>query len=139
VTSACGAEVLTVLPAASASSSATSNGSTVTVTVTCQTTSPCTVTITITATEVTVAVKADAARRKVKHTRTITLATGTFKVNPHSSKKLAVHLTRTGKAFLAKHGGHLKGTILVADKTADGLQKIRHSISITTRRSARRG
>jgi hypothetical protein len=134
---ACGSEVLTVLPAASAGSSGTSNGSTVTVTITCQSSTPCTVTVTITATEVTVAVKADAARRKVKHTRTITLATGTFKVNAHSSKKLAVHLTAAGKAFLAKHHGHTEGTIVVADKTTSGVQKIKHSISITTHRSAR--
>jgi hypothetical protein len=131
---ACGAEVLTVLPATSSGSSATSNGSTVTVTVTCESSSPCTVTVTITATEVTIVVEASEARKKVKRTRTITLATGTFKVNAHGSKKLALHLTRAGKALLAKDHGHLKGTIQVGDKTSGGLVKSKRSISITTTR-----
>jgi hypothetical protein len=134
---ACGSEVLTVLPAAQGSSSGTSNGSSVTITITCETSTPCTVTVTITATEVTVAVKADAARRKVRRTRMITLATGTFKVGAHSSKKLAVHLTRAGKKLLAKDHGHLKGTVVVADKTSGGLVKSKRSISITTKHAGR--
>lgn len=119
--------------AANAGSSGTSNGSTVTVTVTCESSSPCTLTVTITATEVTVAVKAGAARSTVKRTRTITLATGTFKVNAHSSKKLALHLTTAGKKLLAKDHGHLKGTVVVADKTSGGVVKRKRSISITTK------
>jgi hypothetical protein len=113
-----------------------SNGSSVTVSITCLLATPCTFTITITGTEVTVT-QASAARRRT-HKRTITIATGRFTVNAKKSKKLAVRLTRAGKALLAKDHGHLRGSILLALKVSGGVKKTTRGISITTRKRHRR-
>jgi len=128
--STCGSEVLTVVPASSVGGSGTSNGSTVTVTVTCAST-PCTVTITITYTETLAADKASAARKK-KHTKTITLASGTFKIKHAGKNQLAVKLTGKGKSLLKAHGGHLKASIVVSDHTPGGVEKTTGSLKITT-------
>jgi hypothetical protein len=118
------------------SGSGVSNGSTVTITITCLQATPCTFTITITGTEVTVT-QASAARRKT-HKHTITIATGRFTVNAKKSRKLAVRLTKAGKALLAKDHGHLRGSILLALKVPGGVKKKTHSISITTRKPHKR-
>ena len=117
--------------AAAVGGSATSNGKTVTVPVSC-TSTPCTFTITITATE-TVVVKASVARKRTKTRKeTITLASGTFTIHHSGSNKLGVRLTKKGKQLLVADHGHLKASILLADKTPAGLQKITGTLKITT-------
>jgi len=134
--SACGAEVLTVTPAASIGGGASSTGTSVTVTVSCAVT-PCTVTITITATET--AVVASAARKKVHRRRkTITLATGSFTIRTKGSEKLTVHLTGAGRRFLAAHHGRLSAKIVVANKTAGGTVLTTRTIKITPAKPKRK-
>jgi hypothetical protein len=113
------------------SGSGVSNGSTVTITITCLQATPCTFTITISGTEVTVT-QASAARKTHKHT--ITIATGRFTVNGKKSKKVALRLTKAGKALLAKDHGHLHATILLALKVSGVAKKTTRGISITTKR-----
>ena len=127
--SACGSEVLTITPAATVSigASGSSTGTTVTITITCEVT-PCTVTITITAPETTG--KAAAARKKTKHPKTITIATGKFTITTKGPKKLTLHLTKAGKHLLARDHGHLKAQVLVAEKTAGASKTTTRTISI---------
>jgi hypothetical protein len=112
------------------SGSGVSNGTTVTISITCLLATPCTFTITISGTVVTVT-QASAARKTHKHT--ITIATGRFTVNAKKSKKVAVRLTKAGKALLAKDHGHLRGSILLALKVSGGVKKTTRGISITTK------
>ena len=127
--SACGSEVLTVVPATTIGGSGSSTGTTVTITITCEVV-PCTVTITITGTETTG--KAAAARRKRgRHTKTVTLGTGTFTIQSTGPHKLTVHLTKAGRRLLARDHGRLKANVRVSDKTAGGLQLTTRSIEIT--------
>jgi hypothetical protein len=128
-TSACGSEVLTVVPATSIEGKGTSSGTTVTITITCAST-PCTVTITITAPETTG--KASAARKKAKRPKIVTLGTGKFTITAKGPKELTVHLTKAGKRLLARDHGHLKAKILVSDKTPGGLETTTRTIAITT-------
>jgi hypothetical protein len=65
----------------------------------------------------------------------VKLGSGTFTVAPGGAKPLALHLSKAGKALLAKHHGHLTGTIVISDKTPAGIVKATHSISISSRRA----
>jgi len=122
--------VATDTQAVSIEGSGSSSGATVTITVKCATSEPCTVTVTITATEVTIVI-ARAARRKVRRTRTVTLATGKFTIPGKGSKQLALHLTKAGKRLLAREHGHLKATVRVSEKTAGGAELTTRNITIT--------
>jgi hypothetical protein len=133
-TSACGSEVLTIVPATSTGAGGTSNGKTITVTVSCVST-PCTVTITITFTETLAADTATSARKR--HTKTITLASATFQIRHGGRNKLAAKLTGSGKALLAAHHGRLTATIVVADHTPGGLEKTTGRLKLTTVRPPR--
>ena len=127
--STCGSEVLTVVPASKVGGSGTSNGTTVTLTITCAST-PCTVTVTITISEA----SASAARKGKKHhkPKIVTIASGTFTIHTKGPQKLSVRLTKAGKKLLASHHGHLGAKVLVADKTAGGIEKTTRSITIVT-------
>jgi hypothetical protein len=131
-TSACGAEVLTVVPAVVIEGSGSSSGGAVTITVSCPSSEPCSVTVTITGTEVTIVFKASAARKKrVKLTKTVTIASGKFTIPGKESKKLTLHLTKAGKRLLGRNHGHLKAKVLVSDKTPAGAELTTRTISIT--------
>jgi hypothetical protein len=127
--STCGSEVLTVVPASKVGGSGTSNGTTVTLTITCAST-PCTVTVTITISEA----SASAARKGKKHhkPKIVTIASGTFTIHTKGPQKLSVRLTKAGKKLLASHHGHLNSKVLVADKTAGGIEKTTRSLTIVT-------
>ena len=127
--STCGSEVLTVVPASKVGGSGTSNGTTVTLTITCAST-PCTVTVTITISEA----SASAARKGKKHhkPKIVTIASGTFTIHTKGPQKLSVRLTKAGKKLLASHHGHLGAKVLVADKTAGGIEKTTRTITIKT-------
>jgi hypothetical protein len=128
-TSTCGSEVLTVVPASKIGGSGTSNGASVTLTITCAST-PCTVTVTITISEA----SASVARKGKKHPKPkiVTIASGTFTIHTKGPKKLSVRLTKAGKKLLASHHGHLNAKVLVADKTAGGIEKSTRTITIKT-------
>ena len=126
--SACGSEVLTIVPAASIGGGATSNGSTVTITVSCVST-PCTVTVTITFVQTSHTTRAVSAKNK-----TVTIATGTFTINKAGKQKLAVKLTKAGKTLLKKKHGHLKAKALVSTKVDGQVQKVSKTIHITTKK-----
>ena len=115
--SACGSEILTVVPAASAGGTGTSTSTTVTVTVVCS--GPCTVTVTVTVGSPSPAADAGAARASKK----ITLASGTFKLATAGSKRLTLRLTKTGKRYVRAHHGRLKATLLVS-QTIDGHREL---------------
>ena len=129
--SACGSEVLKVVPATTVEGGGTTSGTTVTVTITCAST-PCTVTITITTGSG--ASKASVARKKgkAKGPKTIVLATGTFTITTPGAKKLTVRLTKAGKQQLRRDHGHLKANISVSEKTAGGLELTTKTIDIVT-------
>jgi hypothetical protein len=113
------------------SRSGVSNGRTVSLTVSCQAT-PCTVTVTITATQVTVSGHARDARRH-KRRRTIVVAKGTFTLRKRGGTKVLAHLTRGGKALIAKNHGHLRATIVAGVKAGGVTVKSRpHSFNIRT-------
>jgi hypothetical protein len=125
--SACGSEVLTVVPASLIESKGTSTSTTVTLTITCAST-PCTVTITITIPES--SGKAAAARKKkAKRPKIITLATGKFTITTAGAHKLTLHLTKDGKRLFARDHGRLKAKVLVAEKTAGGLETTTRTVS----------
>ncbi len=114
------------------SGSGVSNGKTVTVSITCGT-PPCTFTITITATTTTVTSSATDARTKKRHTKTITVASGTFTLRKKGANKVAVRLTGPGKGLLAKGHGHLKGSIVTGVKVAGvTVKSAPHGFRITT-------
>jgi hypothetical protein len=127
-TSACGAELLSVVPASSIEGKGTSTSATVTITVTCAST-PCTVTITITIAGP--SGKAAAARKKAKHPKIITLATGKFTITAPGSHKLTLRLTKDGKRLFARDHGRLKAKVLIAEKTAGGLETTTRTVSFT--------
>jgi hypothetical protein len=132
-TSACGSEVLTVVPASSIESKGTSTSTTVTLTITCAST-PCTVTITITIPES--SGKAAAARKKkAKRPKIVTLATGKFTITTAGAHKLTLRLTKDGKRLLARDHGRLKAKVLVAEKTAGGLETTTRTVSFTPAKS----
>jgi hypothetical protein len=127
--SACGSEVLTVVPATLLEGKGTSSGGSVTITISCSST-PCTVTITITITEP--SGKAAAARKKkAKRPKIITLATGKFTITTPGAHKLTLHLTKAGKRLFARDHGRLKAKVLVAEKTAGGLETTTRTVSFT--------
>ncbi len=128
--SACGSEVLTVVPATEIGGSGSSTSTTVTITITC-TSPPCTVTITITVLSGGSARYGTEARKKAKHTKILTLASGTFTIKTKGPKKLTVHLTKAGKRLLARDKGHLKAKVLVSDKTPGGVETTTRTITIT--------
>jgi hypothetical protein len=131
--SACGSEVLTVVPAVVIEGAAPSSGTSVTITVSCPSAEPCTISVTVTATEITIVVKkASAARKKVVHKRTITLATGKFTIPGKSTKKLQLKLTKAGKRLLKREHGHLKASVRISDKTPGGLELTARTIAIHT-------
>lgn len=125
--SACGSEVLTVVPAATIEGGGTSTSTTVTITITCAST-PCTVTITITVTEK--ASKASVARKKHARTKTVTLASGKFTIQTKGPKKLTLHLTKAGRKLVARDHGHLRANVRVAETTPGGVQYITRTITI---------
>jgi hypothetical protein len=121
--------VLTVVPATLVESKGTSTSTTVTLTITC-TSTPCTVTITITITEP--SGKAAAARKKkAKRPKIITLATGKFTITTPGAHKLTLHLTKDGKRLFVRDHGRLKAKVLVAEKTAGGLETTTRTVSFT--------
>ncbi len=127
--SACGSEVLKVVPATTVEGGGTTSGGSVTVTISCAST-PCTVTLTIT---IGGASKASVARKKKsKGPKTIVLATGTFTITTPGPKKLKVRLTKAGKQQLRRDHGHLKANISVSEKTAGGLELTTKTINIIT-------
>ncbi len=129
--SACGSEVLTVVPASSIESKGTSTSTTVTLTITCAST-PCTVTITITITIPESSGKAAAARKKkARRPKIITLATGKFTITTAGAHKLTLRLTKDGKRLFARDHGRLKAKVLVAEKTAGGLETTTRTVSFT--------
>jgi hypothetical protein len=131
--SACGSEVLTVIPAVVIEGSAAISGSSVTITVSCPSAEPCTVSVTVSGTEITIVVKkASAARKKVVHKKTITLATGKFTIPGKSTKKLELKLTKAGKRLLKREHGHLKASVRISDKTPGGLELTTRTIAIHT-------
>jgi hypothetical protein len=131
--SACGSEVLTVIPAVVIEGAAPSSGTSVTITVSCPSAEPCTITVTVDATEITIVVKkASAARKKVVHKKTITLATGKFTIPGKSTKKLELKLTKAGKRLLKREHGHLKANVRISDKTPGGLELTMRTIAIHT-------
>jgi hypothetical protein len=107
-TSSCGSEVLTVVPPATIGGSGTSTSTTVTLTITCA--AACTVTVTIELPT------ASAARKGKKKPKPLTLATGTFTLPNGGTKKLTLHLTKTGRKIFAAHRGRLKATLLLSQK-----------------------
>jgi len=118
--------------ALSIAGSGSSSGTTVTITAKCPSSSPCTVTITITATEVTIVTVARAARKKVRRTKTVTLATGRFTIKGHSSKRLTLRLTKAGRTLLARDHGHVSAKVLVSEKVAGGSQLSTATVNIKT-------
>jgi hypothetical protein len=135
-TSACGSEVLTVVPASSIESKGSSTSTTVTLTITCAAT-PCTVTVTITIPES--SGKAAAARKKkAKRPKILTLATGKFTITTPGAHELTLRLTKDGKRLLARDHGRLKAKVLVAEKTAGGLQTTTRTVSFTPAKTKRK-
>jgi hypothetical protein len=125
--SACGSEVLTVVPASLIESKGTSTSTTVTLTITCAST-PCTVTVTITIPES--SGKAAAARnKKAKRPKIVTLATAKFTITTPGPHKLTLRLTKAGKRLLARDHGRLKAKVLLATKTAGGLETTTQTVS----------
>ncbi len=129
--SACGSEVLTVVPAVSIPGSASTTGTTVTITVKCPSSEPCVVTVTVTGIEVTISFKASVSRKKIVHKRIVTLATGKFTIPGLGSKKLSLHLTKAGKRLLARDHGHVKATVRISDKTPGGEQTTARTVAIS--------
>lgn len=124
--SACGSEVLTVVPATTIGGSGSSTGTTVTITVTCEAT-PCTVTVTITVPSS----SASATVASKKKAKAVTLASGKFTILTKGSKKLTVHLTKAGRKLLGAHHGRLSAKVLVADKTEGGTVLTTRTIKFT--------
>lgn len=127
--SACGSEVLTVVPATSLEEKGTSTTTTVTLTITCAST-PCTVTITITIPESS-GKAASARKKKAKRPKILTLATGKFTLTTSGAHKLTLHLTKDGKRLSARDHGRFKAKVLVAEKTAGGLETTTRTVSFT--------
>ncbi|HEY5288313.1 MAG TPA: hypothetical protein VIJ50_14545 [Solirubrobacteraceae bacterium] len=126
--SACGSEVLKVVPASSIEGSGTSTSTTVTLTITCP--GPCTVTITITLPES--SGKAAAARKKkAKPPKIITLATGKFSFKIGGRYKVTLHLTKAGKRLSARDHGRFKAKALIAATTARGTETTSRTVSFT--------
>jgi hypothetical protein len=126
--SACGSEVLKVVPASTIEGSGTSTSTTVTLTITCA--GPCTVTITITLPESS-GKAATARKKKAKRPKIITLATGKFSFATGGQHKLTLHLTKAGKQLFARDHGRLKAKVLVVEKTAGGLETTTRTVSFT--------
>ncbi|MFZ1924920.1 MAG: hypothetical protein WAU42_02135, partial [Solirubrobacteraceae bacterium] len=131
--SACGSEVLTVVPASSIESKGTSTSTTVTLTITCAST-PCTVTITITIPESS-GKAAVARKKKAKRPKILTLATGKFTITTAGAHKLTLRLTKDGKRLFARDHGRLKAKVLVAEKTTGGLETTTRTVSFTPAKS----
>lgn len=127
--SACGSEVLKVVPASTLEGTGTSTSTTVTLTITC-TSIPCTVTITITIPESS-GKAATARKKKAKRPKIVTLASGKFTITTAGPHKLTLHLTKAGKRLLARDHGHIKAKVLVADKTAGGLETTTRTVSFS--------
>jgi hypothetical protein len=127
-TSACGSEVLTVVPASSIEGSGTSTSKTVTLTISCS--GPCTVTITITVPESS-GKAAAASKKKAKRPKIVTLATGKFTFATGGGHKVTLNLTKAGKRLFARDHGRVKAKVLVAENTAGGLQTTTRTVSFT--------
>jgi hypothetical protein len=125
--SACGSEVLTVVPPAMIGGSGTSTSSTVTFTVSCA--SACTVTITLTVpTAGASAASAKKGKKKVK--KPVVLGTGTASLAAGKSEKLVIHLSSAGKKLLAKHKGHLTTTLHITTKSLGTTQTTTKTLAI---------
>jgi len=108
VASSCGSEVLTVTPAATTGGTGTSTSTSITLTITC--TGPCTVTVTITIPT------ASAARKGKKKPKPLTLAKGTFTLPKGGTRKVTLHLTKTGRKIFAARHGRLTASLLLSQK-----------------------
>jgi len=125
--STCGSEVLTVTPASTIGGGGSSTATTVTVTVSCASV-PCTVTLTITIDPPAMTTRAVAAKKKKG--KTITVASGTFKIKKKGKNNLAIKLTRAGKKLLKKDHGRLKATLISSVKIDGHLEKVSRTIKI---------
>jgi hypothetical protein len=75
---------------------------------------------------------ARAARKKVRRTKIVTLATGRFTIKGHSSKRLTLRLTNAGRRLLARDHGHVNAKVLVSEKAAGGSQLSTGTVNIKT-------
>jgi hypothetical protein len=122
--SACGGEVLTVVPAATIAATGSSNGHALSIKVTCATT-PCSGKGTITEV-VPFAFKAGASRasaaKKTKKpkTKTVTIGSGKFTIKTKGAKTLKFGLTKAGKTFLAAHKGHVNAKFVLTETPKGG-------------------
>jgi hypothetical protein len=123
--SACGAEVLTVVPFNGIGGTATSNGSTASLPVSCATV-PCSGTATLTSP---VGGEAAAGRRTAKP---VTIASGHFKIRSHGKKTVTLKLTRAGKRLLRGKRSY-KADVVVSEKV-DG-----HAVSTHATVTIKRG
>jgi hypothetical protein len=112
--SPCGSEILSVSPAVALPGTGSSTSTTLTITITCAVT-PCTVTVTIT-----VPGASAASARKRKPPKPLVLFTGKLSIKKVGPNSLTLHLTKVGKALVAKDHGHLRADLLVSDQTPGG-------------------
>ena len=128
--SACGSEVLTVVPPVAIAKHASIRGTTITIRVTCVSI-PCTLRATlkeggskrITADSV-------AILNNGKRSKTVTLASGTFTVRKTGSRKLAIHLTGTGKHYFRHHHGPVNATVEISEQTPGGIVRTPQALRI---------
>jgi hypothetical protein len=129
--SACGSEVLNVVPAATIGANATSNGQELTMSVSC-TSVPCSGKLTLSVTEK-LAAKANlagVARKKKAKTKTITIGSGKFTIKTKGSKKLKVGLSKAGKSFVAGQHGSIKVKAIVSEKIHGRTELVTRTIKV---------
>jgi hypothetical protein len=134
--STCGAEVLTVGPAATTSSSGTTTGSTVTFTISCA--AACTVTVTVEVPGGSAAGVASAGQKKKKARKPVKLGTGKLKLKKGGKGKLIVKLNGKGKSLFRKDHDKLKATLLLSTKTAHGTFPSTKTLKITKAKGKRK-
>jgi hypothetical protein len=113
---------------ASVGGSGTSNGQTVSIDVTC-TTFPCTVTITLTSPG-TVTIKAGTARVGGRRTKAITVGKGRFTIRKKGSHKLAIKLSKAGRAYLAKRHGKVKLNVSLTERASGHSVVTKRTVSV---------
>ena len=113
----------TIYPSASASSTATASGSTMAITVHCS--AACTITLSITLPTVRSAGDAQVTRRA--RTAAVILATGITTLGHAGSRRVTLHLTRSGRTFLDHHH-RLTASLLLSVRA--GGRKITHASSL---------
>jgi hypothetical protein len=118
---------------ASVGGSASTSGSTVTIDVTC-TSFPCTVTVTLTAPETVVVHASRAARATTarKHkTKIVTLGKATVTLTSKQTHKLAVKLSRPGRAFVKAKHGHVRISASLTE-TVERISKVTNRVLTLT-------